>query len=108
MREQEIRNQDIQEGVVLEEACFTVAQLAAACAVGPDWVVQHVVEGRLAGPGGNVVEWRFTGRDLWRARQIRLVERDFGAEPELAALVADLLEEVESLRARLRRAGLGG
>jgi len=28
------------------------------------------------------------------------------ADPELAALVADLLEEVADMRARLRRAGL--
>jgi len=30
------------------------------------------------------------------------IERDFDAAPELAALVADLLEELEALRARLR------
>jgi chaperone modulatory protein CbpM len=30
------------------------------------------------------------------------IERDFDAAPELAALVADLLEEIEMLRARLR------
>lgn len=106
MREQDIRHEDIHVGVVLEEACFTLEQLAAACAVSPDWVVRHVTEGRLTGPGGSLVEWRFTSHDLWRARHIRLIERDFDAEPELAALVADLLEEVESLRARLQRAGL--
>lgn len=107
IRDQAVRNQDIQVGVVLEDACFTLEQLAAACAVSPDWVVRHVSEGRLTGPGGSVVEWRFTSHDLWRARHIRLIERDFDAEPELAALVADLLEEMEALRARIRRAGLG-
>jgi chaperone modulatory protein CbpM len=30
------------------------------------------------------------------------IERSFDAAPELAALVADLLEELEALRARLR------
>jgi chaperone modulatory protein CbpM len=35
------------------------------------------------------------------------LERDFDAVPELAALVADVLEEMDELRARLRRAGLG-
>jgi len=34
------------------------------------------------------------------------VERDFDANPELAALVADLIEEVERLKARLNAAGL--
>lgn len=34
------------------------------------------------------------------------IERDFDAVPELAALVADLLEEMDELRVRLERAGL--
>jgi len=41
-----------------------------------------------------------------RARRMRRLERDFDAVPEMAALVADLLEEMDALRARLRRAGL--
>jgi chaperone modulatory protein CbpM len=36
---------------------------------------------------------------------MRRVERDFDAVPELAALVADLQEEIRHLRARLRQAG---
>lgn len=34
---------------------------------------------------------------------MRQLERDFDAVPELAALVADLLEEMDSLRARRGR-----
>jgi len=41
--------------------------------------------------------------ELQRARHIRRLEVAFEAEPELAALVADLLEELDSLRAQLRR-----
>lgn len=33
------------------------------------------------------------------------IERDFDAAPELAALVADLLEELDRLRAQLGRPG---
>jgi chaperone modulatory protein CbpM len=33
------------------------------------------------------------------------LERDFDAVPELAALVADLLEELDSLRERVRHGG---
>ncbi|HNF89421.1 MAG TPA: chaperone modulator CbpM, partial [Thiobacillaceae bacterium] len=50
--------------------------------------------------------WRFSGPALLRARRMRQLERDFEAAPELAALVADLLEEVDALRVRLRCAGL--
>jgi chaperone modulatory protein CbpM len=80
--------------------------LASACAVSPEWVIRHVEDGILVRPGATVVEWRFTTRDLARVRHIYTTERDFDAAPELAGLVADLLDEVEQLRARLRRAGL--
>jgi chaperone modulatory protein CbpM len=43
---------------------------------------------------------------LARARRLAAVERDFEANPELAALVADLIEEVERLKGRLAAAGL--
>ena len=46
--------------------------------------------------------WRFTSVHVRRARAMRRIERDFDAVPELAALVADLIEEIEALRARLR------
>jgi chaperone modulatory protein CbpM len=34
---------------------------------------------------------------------MRDIEREFEAAPELAALVADMLAEIDELRARLRR-----
>jgi chaperone modulatory protein CbpM len=50
--------------------------------------------------------WRFSGVSLLRARRMRQLERDFDAVPELAALVADLLEEMDTLRAQTRRCGM--
>lgn len=100
-------DEDVLVAAALEEACLTTEDLACACAVSEEWVIHHVREGALARPGDMPGEWRFTSRDLWRARHIRRLERDFDAAPELAALMADLLEELEGLRARLRRIGLG-
>ena len=99
-------DEDILTGAVLEEACLTLEELASACSVSTEWVVRHVEEGALSGPGTTAAEWRFSSRDLWRVRHIYALERDFDAVPELAALVADMLEELDTLRARLRRAGL--
>lgn len=101
-----MRDQGILTAVVLGEGSFTLEEFARACAVNHEWVVLHVEQGMLEGAGDAVSDWRFSGHDLWRARRMRALERDFDAEPELAALVADLLEEVQMLRARLRRAGL--
>ena len=45
--------------------------------------------------------WRFSAAAILRARRMRDLERNFEAVPELAALMADLLEELDCLRARL-------
>jgi chaperone modulatory protein CbpM len=55
---------------------------------------------------GNAPEWRFTTTTLTRVRRMREIERTYDAAPELAALVADMLEQMDDLRARLKRAGL--
>ena len=98
-----MREQDALIGALLEDACLTLDELSRACAVPPDWVVERVREGLLPVPGESPRTWRFSSRDLTRARQMLRYERDFDAVPELAALVADLLAELDEVRARLRR-----
>ena len=100
-----MRDEDIFIGALLDDACLTLEELSRACAVEPRWVIEHVREGRLPMPAESPALWRFSSRDLWRARQMLRIERDFDAVPELAALVADLLEELDEARSRLRRAG---
>jgi chaperone modulatory protein CbpM len=101
-----MHSQEAVQGVVLEEAALSVDEIACACSVTTEWVLRHVQEGSFGRSGSTVTELRFSSRDLGRARRIRALERDFDAVPELAALVADMLEELDALRARLRRAGL--
>jgi chaperone modulatory protein CbpM len=91
---------------LLDDRALTADELACACSVSVDWVVRHVEEGALECHGESVAHWRFSSRDLGRARRIRALERDFDAVPELAALVADMLDEMDALRTRLRRAGM--
>lgn len=94
-------------GVLLDEAALTLEELARACAVEPDWVVQHVRTGILLdGAPEQLTVWRFSSLDLVRARRLRQVERDFDANDDVAALVVDLSEEIARLRARLDAAGL--
>lgn len=89
-------------GAVLEEHTLTVDELARACAVERRWVVMRVEAGLLGTRvQGTAPEWRFASADLARARRIAALERDFDANQELAALVADLIEEVQRLRSRL-------
>jgi chaperone modulatory protein CbpM len=92
---------------VLEDACLTIEQFCTVCAIDQQWIVRHVEEGLFPAPGTAAGEWRFSSAHLRRAQRMHALERDFDAAPELAALMADLLEEMDELRARLRRAGLG-
>ena len=94
------------QGMILDDAALSVEELACACSVSTEWVARHLREGSFGEMRTTVAEVRFSSRDLGRARRIRALERDFDAVPELAALVADMLEEIDSLRARVRRAGL--
>jgi chaperone modulatory protein CbpM len=89
-------------GVLLEDAALTLDDFARACAVEPDWVVRHVHAGSFGVHEVQVTAWRFRSADLRRARDMLSVERDFDANEELSAFVADLFEEVRRLRAQVR------
>lgn len=101
-----MRDDEVLIASLMEDACLTLEQLAEACAVEPVWIVRHIEEGLFPPPAETNGDWRFTPALLLRARRIRMLERDFDAVPELAALVADLLEEMDELRARLQRSGV--
>ncbi len=96
---------EIVTGLVLEEASLTVEEVARACGADAQWVAEHVEAGILTCTAREPAP-RFASRDLQRARRVLELERVFEADPELAAMVADLIDEVDRLRARLRRAGL--
>ncbi len=101
-----MRDDDVFEGQLLEEAWLTLEQVAAACPVEPEWLRAHLEEGHFPQARSVAGVWRFSGPAIARARRMARLERDFDAVPEMAALVADLLDEMDALRARLRRAGL--
>ena len=79
-----------------DEELLTLEELVVVCAVTPEWVRERVEDGLVpAAP-----EWRFSAVAVRRVRRMHALERDFDAAPELAALMADLLDELDELRAR--------
>ncbi len=92
-------------GSLLEDSWMPLEQLAAACAVEAEWLRRHVDEGLFPHVECVAGVWRVSSSGVARARarRMRQIERDFDAVPELAALVADLLEELDRLRAQLGR-----
>ena len=94
----------VQMGELLDDQhLLTLHDLARACRRAPEWVVERVEAGVIEGstPGGEPARWHFTSTTLVRARRIAQLEATFDADPHLAALATDLMEEVAQLRQRL-------
>jgi chaperone modulatory protein CbpM len=91
---------DIHHAELVDEAGFTAEDLARACRVQVSWVRERVEVGVLQVHAAGE-EWRFTSATLVRARRIAGLETSFGADPQLAALTVDLMEEVIVLRRRV-------
>ena len=85
---------------------LTLEQLCSVCAVTPSWVSLRIEEGLIGMPEVEPTLWRFDLSTRLRVGRMHVLERDFGAVPELAALVADLQDEISALRERLHRAEL--
>lgn len=90
-------------GVLVEDSWLTLEQVSAACRVEPEWLLRHLEDGLLPGATSVSGTWHFSSAGLLRARRMRQLERDFDAGPELAALVSDMLAELDELRLRLRK-----
>ena len=81
--------------------CFLVeyldpATLALVCQVNEAWIIERRNAG-LLGDGCAGTSPSSASQLLKRVQRMRNIERDFEANPELAALVADLLERIEQL-----------
>ena len=95
-----IQDTDILIGQLEDEWC-SLEQLALACRVEPAWLKRCLDDEALPQIRSGRSGWQLSGSALLRTRRMYLLERDFEANLELAALVADMLEEMDSLRARL-------
>jgi chaperone modulatory protein CbpM len=83
----------------LETTWLDLDSFCRAAAVPPAWMHARVAAGLLTVEHLDAVL-------LHRVRRLQCLERDFDAVPELAALVADLEDEIRRLRGRLAVRGL--
>jgi chaperone modulatory protein CbpM len=95
-----MNDEHIHEGELLGGACFSAEDIARAAGRQVGWVHERV-EAEVLRVDASTGEWRFDSATLVRARRIARLESGFGADPQLAALTADLMEEVAQLRRQL-------
>lgn len=95
-------------GLVLDEDClFTLDEISTACSVRTEYIIELVDEGIVepAEQQREKQQWSFSGKSLLRARKALRLQQDLDINLAGAALVLDMLDEIERLRERLRRLG---
>lgn len=96
-------------GLILEDQTeLRLDDLCRACSAQVERIVELVEVGLLTPAGNMPGEWRFTGVHLHRARVALRLESDLGVNLAGAALALDLLDELDTLRARVQRLEAGG
>jgi len=97
----------IMQVVIVEtEVQFSLPELGRVCGVDVALLEALVHEGVLTPQGSGPAQWRFEGSVLPRARTAARLLRDLELSAPGAALVLDLFDEIESLRAQLRQLGV--
>ena len=86
---------------IMDDSWLTMEQLAHICRVETAWLQHRLDEGLFPQAESIAGTWRFSNGCVLRAQRMYQLERDFDAVPELAALVADLQDEIEALRRQL-------
>jgi chaperone modulatory protein CbpM len=91
--------------ILEEQTQLTLADLCRACAVHAERIIELVDVGVLEPLGREPARWRFGGASLHRARMALRLQRDLDIDLAGAALALELLDEIDSLRTRLRAMG---
>lgn len=84
--------------IIIDDYRLDLTDLAHSCGVTREWVIERVQAGLLCAPSMDLSRNCFTSAELTRARRLRNIERSFDANPELAALVVDMMEEIQRLK----------
>jgi chaperone modulatory protein CbpM len=95
---------DILQGMLLDDACeLSLGELARACSVHSELIIEMVQEGIVEPRGASPEQWRFVGSELPRIERALRLHRDLEINLAGIALVLDLLDELQILRRRVAR-----
>ena len=86
--------------VLDENVEISLKELCRSCGVNAEYVIEMVEQGVVDPLGPSPREWRFPGPSVRRVQIALRLQRDLRVNLSGAALVLDLLEELEALRRR--------
>lgn len=91
-------------GVVIDENwCVGFYELCHTCHADEKMVVEMVEYGLLEPEGTATDNWKFNAYDLRRLQRTLRLQHDLEINLHGVALVLDLMDEIEQLRAKLKR-----
>ena len=94
----------IVSGVVIDEVDeITIDEITQFCSVRREKIVEFVMEGIIEPEGREPEEWRFRGPAVARVKKAIRLESDLDINVGAVAIILDLLDEIDELRAALRR-----
>jgi len=91
-------------GVILDDRLYlSLAELSRASTRHAEWIIELVDEGILEPQGEEPRDWRFPADSLTRAHKAMRIQRDLQVNLAGVALILELKDQLDQLRARLRR-----
>lgn len=87
--------------IIDEEQQLTLFELSDICHTESHWIIELVEHGVLTPEGSLPEHWRFTGLDISRSQKAWRIQHDLHINIEALALVLDLLDDLDDLRAQL-------
>lgn len=96
-------------GTIIEEDNISLEQLCQLCGTNAEWILSLVQESIIE-PEPSADEpptWRFSGICLTKVRSALRLQNDLGVNLAGIALVFDLMNELDSLRAQLHTLNKG-
>lgn len=95
------------EPQLLEGEVLQVQEMARICGVSHDWLQTRIQQEVIHATQKNGCYY-LCSTSIVRIQQVFQIERTYDADPQLAALVADLTEEVRRLRQELQMHSVTG
>jgi chaperone modulatory protein CbpM len=93
--------------LVDEDVEFTLVELCRVTGASEDELTLWVSEGVFDPNGNGPQDWRFSGASLRRVRTAQRLAHDLQINAPGIALILDLLDEIDALRAYPRRSPRG-
>ncbi len=90
----------------LEGEVLRLEEMARLCSVKTEWL-QARIEQEVVHAVPRDGTYYLSSATVIRVQQVAKIEQTYDADPQLAALVADLVEEVQHLRQQIKRSATG-